>query len=76
MRECTFKPKINSNIKVPTDRSLLTKSSYTKKFNDKKQAQSKNQSDKNTNSGKQKQVGVFKNYSSAAQEKKEAAAAS
>ena len=38
LKECTFKPKINTNVKVPTDRTLFAKPSYTKRFNERKQA--------------------------------------
>ena len=34
----TFKPKINTNIKVPADRSNLTKPTYSQKFSKQKLA--------------------------------------
>ena len=32
LKECTFKPKINSNINVPSDRNMIAKPSYAKRF--------------------------------------------
>ena len=44
LKECTFKPKINTNVKVPTDRTLFAKPSYTKRFNERKEALQKQKS--------------------------------
>ena len=54
MKECTFKPKINTNVKVPTDRSMFPKPSYSKRFNEQKAAKL---------AGEVKKVGAFKTYS-------------
>ena len=69
MKECTFKPKINNNVKVPTDR-MFAKPSYSRKFSQMKAAASAVSSKKSAASPALKprsppRVGVFKNYSTA-----------
>jgi len=36
MKECTFKPKINTNVQVPAERSMFGKPSYSKRFIEKR----------------------------------------
>ena len=68
MKECTFKPKINNNVKVPTDR-MFAKPSYSRKFSQMKAAAAAASQKKSAASPPLKpsppRVGVFKNYSTA-----------
>ena len=73
MAECTFKPKINNNVKVPTDR-MFAKPSYSRKFSQMKAAAAVASQKKSAASPVLKpqsppRVGVFKNYSTAHMQK-------
>ena len=36
MKECTFKPQINSNVAVPSDRKMFANPTYSKRFTEKR----------------------------------------
>ena len=68
MKECTFKPKINTNVQVPAEKSMFGKPSYLKRFNEKRNS-AINATYQGADSPK---GGVFKNYSAAALQKAKA----
>ena len=69
MKECTFKPIINNNVKVPAER-MFTKPSYSRKYSQMKAAaaaapQKKSVASPTMKSQSPSGVGVFKSYSTA-----------
>jgi len=66
LQECTFRPKINSNVQVPANRPMFSKPTYSQRYTRSKAAAKQGSS---AHSAKHKQAGVFKNYSSTALQK-------
>ena len=62
-KELTFHPKINTNIKVPADRSIMNKPSYSARYNQQKLIARKGSAG---SPKRPKQTGMFKTYSSQA----------